>query len=354
MKPLPSIRDVAAAAGVHFTTVSLALRNDPRLKASTRERIQATARQLGYRPNPLVAALMENVRTRKGRLRPQVIAFCTHWQSGEGWRQIDTHRRFFEGARTRAETLGYRLDHFNLAEAGYNPDRWSRIFLARGIRGIVLASFQTLVSELALNWAEFSAVRIDPNPKNPHLDTVCSNQSQITRVAFLQARSRGYRRIALFVHKLVDERLGDAFLAGYLLEQDKLPLAQRLTPFRTTEDWTAEAFAAWFAKARPDVLLALGADVATQWMRGLGRKVPREVGVIDLDQRDEEGRIAGMRKNHFMLGATAVDMVVSKMQQNEVGVPDFPKLIMVGGRWIEGRSVRPLPPIAADPSVLFG
>jgi len=354
MKPPPSIRDVAAAAGVHFTTVSLALRNDPRLRASTREQIHATANRLGYRRNPLITELMENVRTRKGRLSPQVIAFCTHWQTGDGWKQIETHRLFFEGARLRAENLGYRLNHFNLAQTGYTPGRWSRILSARGIRGIVLASFQTLISELALDWSQFCAVRIDPNPKNPHLDTVCSNQSQITRLAFLQARSRGYQRIGLAVHKLVDERLGDAFLSGYLREQNEVPASQRLKPFRTTEDWNGDAFAKWFSKERPDAIVALSADVVAQWLEEVGKKVPENVGVIDLDQKASDGRMSGMRKNHLLLGATAIDLVVGKLRQNETGVPEFPKLILVGGRWIEGRSIRPLPSSVPDPTVLIG
>ena len=49
--PNVTLHDVARAAGVSHTTVSWALRNDPRIKASTREKVVAAARALGYVPN---------------------------------------------------------------------------------------------------------------------------------------------------------------------------------------------------------------------------------------------------------------------------------------------------------------
>ena len=48
--------DVAAAAGVHPTTVSMALRAHPSIPAGTRERILAEARRIGYVRDPLLDA----------------------------------------------------------------------------------------------------------------------------------------------------------------------------------------------------------------------------------------------------------------------------------------------------------
>src|SRR4051794_28502407 len=51
--------DVARLAGVHVSTVSRVLRNSPQLniRPETRERIQAAAEQLRYRPNAVARAL---------------------------------------------------------------------------------------------------------------------------------------------------------------------------------------------------------------------------------------------------------------------------------------------------------
>ena len=345
-----TIRDVAAAAGVHFTTVSLVLRNDPRIRPATAARVHAAVAKLGYRPNPMVMALMASVR---GRKRSAVtLAFCTHWED-DSWKQVRPHRLFFDGARERAEAMGYRVEHFNLAQTGVTPERWSRIFVTRNIRGLILASFQTLVHELPLNWSEFSVVRIDPNPRNPHLDTVSTNQTQIVRVAFRQARARGYVRVGLATNQLWDERLGDTILSGFLTEQVSVPLRQRVAPFRTYE-WSQEAFSKWFRAAKPDALLAMNDTVVLGWLKSLGVRVPGNLGFISLDQIDNTGALAGMRKNHALLGASAIDMLVGKMHHNERGVPDFPRITLIAGKWIDGSSARPLPGGVEDPTAFIG
>ncbi len=52
-----SIRDVAAAAGVSYQTVSRVINQHPRVKPSTRQLILATIDQLGFRPNRAARAL---------------------------------------------------------------------------------------------------------------------------------------------------------------------------------------------------------------------------------------------------------------------------------------------------------
>ncbi len=52
-----SIRDVAAAAGVSYQTVSRVINEHPRVKQSTRELILATIEDLGFRPNRAARAL---------------------------------------------------------------------------------------------------------------------------------------------------------------------------------------------------------------------------------------------------------------------------------------------------------
>jgi LacI family transcriptional regulator len=57
MRKPPTIHDVAGALGLHKSTVSLALSGKGNLSAATRQRVLATARELGYEPNPLAQRL---------------------------------------------------------------------------------------------------------------------------------------------------------------------------------------------------------------------------------------------------------------------------------------------------------
>lgn len=66
MEQRPTMTDLAARLGISTSTVSRALRNDPRISAAMRERVRAAARDSGYVPNPLVSALMASRRKGSG------------------------------------------------------------------------------------------------------------------------------------------------------------------------------------------------------------------------------------------------------------------------------------------------
>ncbi|HEX8465380.1 MAG TPA: LacI family DNA-binding transcriptional regulator [Abditibacterium sp.] len=57
----PTIHDVAAALGMHKSTVSLAFSGKGNLSAATRQRVLSVARELGYQPNPLAQRLANGV-----------------------------------------------------------------------------------------------------------------------------------------------------------------------------------------------------------------------------------------------------------------------------------------------------
>src|SRR6188508_3430456 len=59
-RSVPTMRDIAVAAGVSQSTVSRVLNDVPTrvpIAPDTQERVRATARRLGYRPNPLARGL---------------------------------------------------------------------------------------------------------------------------------------------------------------------------------------------------------------------------------------------------------------------------------------------------------
>ncbi|MEO3940121.1 substrate-binding domain-containing protein [Paenarthrobacter nicotinovorans] len=63
--PAPSIREVAAAAGVSTATVSRALRRLPRVATATRERIEVIAANLGYVPSSAASELARGRSSRR-------------------------------------------------------------------------------------------------------------------------------------------------------------------------------------------------------------------------------------------------------------------------------------------------
>src|SRR5437763_1467974 len=98
-----TLRDIAAKAGVSVMTVSRALRNHPHLASETRARILQLAERLGYRPNPMVSALMRY--RGAGRRTPSALAlgFITNFETRDGWNKSPLSRDFFKGAAAGAE-----------------------------------------------------------------------------------------------------------------------------------------------------------------------------------------------------------------------------------------------------------
>jgi DNA-binding LacI/PurR family transcriptional regulator len=87
--------DIAEAVGVHVSTVSRVLNGDPAqsIRPEVYERILATARQQGYRPNALARALK--------RQRTGALAFVLPLERNPSWARMQG------GALRRASELGY-------------------------------------------------------------------------------------------------------------------------------------------------------------------------------------------------------------------------------------------------------
>src|SRR5688572_4984338 len=62
LKKPTTIHDVAAALGMHKSTVSLALSGKGNVSKATRARVVAAANEMGYQPNPLAQRLARGYR----------------------------------------------------------------------------------------------------------------------------------------------------------------------------------------------------------------------------------------------------------------------------------------------------
>src|ERR1017187_7908290 len=79
-----TIKQVALAAKVHYSTVSKALRGSGRIPAATRDRIQQIAARIGYQQDPVMQSLAAQ-RSRGGGLHRELrIVFVTNrWPTDE-------------------------------------------------------------------------------------------------------------------------------------------------------------------------------------------------------------------------------------------------------------------------------
>jgi len=349
-----TLADIAKKAGVHVTTVSLALRDHPRLPEATRRRIKALAKKMRYRPDPIMSALVAYRGAVLERRNMPTLAYVTNWATRWGWKETTAHPEFYVGARAKAQELGYMLEHFWLGEPGMTQKRLGQILYSRGINGVLLGSHGRERGDiLDFDWAQFSAIKIDYFPHRPALHNVTNNQCDIVRLAMRKVIAAGYRRIGLVMHRGWDYTVDHLWMAGYLCEQQRLRPRERIPAHLYPEPepesrWLGEgacellveehSFSRWLEKYRPEVILSKG-EFVLPVMERLGLRVPRDVAFVDLFlEGDARGPTAGVEQNYRTVGAVAVEILAGQLQHNKYGVPTIPKTTYVGGTWHDGES----------------
>lgn len=336
-----TLQDVATRSGVHRTTVSLALRDHPRIPAATRERVKAVAAKLGYRINPLVSALMQS--RRSGQPEKHVtLAYVTSYPTRFGWRpQFHDRPDFFPGAAERVRDFGYKLEHFWLAEPGMTPERFCNILTARGINGLIIGRLPPDQQAMELMWSRFSCVALGLTLRTPLLHHVTENHFDAAWQGMQRCRELGYRRVGFVFSEANDSpRVGDRWLGAFLAQQQQFPRADRISPCSAVPA-DEQSFREWFERVRPDALLANHGRPVLTWLTRMGRRVPHDVGLIDLAGDHPELACAGVYHNPAKLGALAVEMLIGLMHRNETGVPDDQHEISLTGEWRDGKTLPP-------------
>ena len=343
--PRVTMQQVADAAGVHQTTVSLALRNDPRLPSATRTRIQKIAKKLGYRPDPMLAAL-NFYRTARHPVRaPITMAFLLNFRDATELATSHAHLQFLEGARYQADQIGYQLEVFYVGhdtEAALAGPRIERILRARGISGLIIAAFGDSMPNFHLSWEHFSAVQIESQHLGLSLHTISNHQLMITREAVRRLAQRGCRRIGLAVGAREERYLKNAFTAGYYVEVAQSPGLARVPPCILPGEGSVDIDAMLHQWARDNDVEA----VVSNWIsmpeifRRNGWRVPGDITVTALDLSPDGITSAGMRQNHRTVGVRAVEQLAILMKTNQRGLVDTPNLTLIEGQWVEAKSPR--------------
>lgn len=342
--PRVTLTTIARETGVSKNTVSLALRHDPQIPPATRERILRVAQRLGYVRNPVVAELMSELRRRgRGDYR-RTLALVNANADRQAFARHPTLPTYVAGCRRRAAFHGYRLDEFWLHDPELYGERLHRILHARGIRGIVLVGLMHdnhLPARFASLWPRHPCVATGARTRSPTLSYCCVDHHALVLEAVEQALKLGYRRPALVVDAVIDRLVDGRFGAGMWAGQTSLPPEDRSEAFTRVEEARTDPslFRDWFEKNRPDVILTLYTRVRT-WLEAMGRRVPRDVGLIQLELRPDTPDWAGMDQHNDLTGEAAVDMLVELVHRQETGVPDFPRATLMGPSWVPGATVR--------------
>lgn len=330
------MKHVARAAGVSLMTVSLALRHDPSIPAATRERVRAVAERLGYRKNPLVAALMAGLRGSHPRRRgAQVIAYVESFPGNAPAQQQASLRRFRDGAKAGAARYGYRLETFQLGTGGLTEAQLERVLTARGIRGVVFAPFPQTGSVLQQPWNTHALAAVGFSLARPQLHRAVNHQLNSIRLAIAELTARGYRRIGLAVTQHEDARAERHWLSSALLARHENADSDRSFPLLYEDHIDRRNLLAWLREHRPEVVLSTESTVWDILRRG---RLPGKarVGFAHMHLTAELAGCTGIDQNNERVASAAVDLVAEQLHANSFGPPEVPKTVLIEGRWVPG------------------
>ena len=337
--PTPSLRQLAHELGLSHTTVSEALRDNPRVKPETRAQVLKVALAMGYRRNPLAGALMSEMRrSRAGTFRGVLAVLDLDGPEGRPAGPARYHSELTKGATKRAAELGFKADVFAVGTGNLSLERLDTILQSRGIRGIFLLPVRETPDLTRLGWTHFSGMYSDYVIERPGLHAVCPDHYRAMLTALDRLSALGYKRPGLMLNGLHDKRLLYRWEAAYHAYQTHHDGMTRLPPLILSEPNQAD-FTRWFRTVKCDVVLAHMPEVI-HWMEAAGARVPETHGFCCLNVLNSADPCAGLDLQPRMLGVRGVELLISQVLCNEVGAPDVPMTTVLPASWVDGPTVR--------------
>jgi LacI family transcriptional regulator len=332
-----TIRDIAAKVGVHFTTVSMALRNNPRLPEETRSAIQKAAREMGYSPDPMLTALNAY---RSAKLTPHykaTIAWINNWPRRDHLLEIAQFREYYEGASERARELGYVLEEFWMHEEGMTPAKLHRILKARNINTLLIAPQPLSNAPPEMNYREFSVVAFGYSIQPSVFHVVTSHHFHSMNIIMKNLVALGYRRIGLCYPADWDEKVENSCQGGLMLAALKWPELE-IVPALLKTDAGDRELVAWMETHRPEAIISH--LVTAEQLQSIGYRFPEEIGFVCLNLDRRNSFLSGIYQNDTLIGRAAIDLVVAMLHRGERGVPVTPVRTLVESVWVPGKTLR--------------
>ncbi|MEI6168298.1 MAG: LacI family DNA-binding transcriptional regulator [bacterium] len=327
-----TLRDVARQTGFSTATVSLALRNHPRLPKKTCVTIQRAAKKMGYQPDPVLSSVAAS--RWRGHRAMSTLALIKDTQDAEGE----------NGLMEQATRLGFKLEAFNIHDYE-NAQRLSDILYHRGITGVLVAQIFTPGFCESFNWSYFSTVAISEGTFRPPVHLVMPNHFRAVQGAWDYAVARGFKRIGMAIYDMPwaldfhDRRSAFGDRQRDVPAKHRVPVLA-LNPWHSQEERLAAVAIGkkWADQHQPDCMLGFN-DIFWWLLRDTGwRGIDQPDGFVALWKTSHEPKYPGFLVSPDEIGRRAVDWLDSLLRTCERGLPDYPATMQIEMHW-EGQGL---------------
>jgi LacI family transcriptional regulator len=261
------------------------------------------------------------------------LAYVVTHRPDESWRENPVFMRFYQGAKARANELGYRLEELAVHSPGMTARRYTEILRARGIHGLIVAPLPHGETDLGLDVSRFAVVGIGLSVITPTIERISSDHFQSMLLAIQKCHKLGYRRIGFVASQETSQRLGHRWLAAFAFGVQSLRVMKKTAPLLPPANEDIEsALPKWCKAQQPDVIIFSVFNTHSPY------QVPRGIGVVTLAVDDPTSDYSGIFQSDLLLGATALDHLVARLNRNQFGPDSLQHIHLVEGQWVAGHS----------------
>lgn len=308
-----SLKDLAEELGVSIATVSRALRNSHEVGADMKQKVQALAKKLNYRPNPFAQSLRREAPRMIGVVVPNLV---THYYAA-----------VLDGIEETARKAGYSVISANSHEDHVREEAAVDNFVSLHVEGIIACLAQDTVDYshfVEINDMGIPLVFFARTCLPELFSSVTANGDEAAQRATDHLIDTGSRRVAFIGgpnHLDMVRRRKHGYLES--LREHGIAIDRTLVVCGKIDyDVAKEATVRLLSRDdRPDAILAFN-DIITyaafDAIKDMGLRIPQDVAIIGFTEGDTSAfvtpRLTAIMDQSFLTGQKACELLLRNIQ----------------------------------------
>ncbi|SMB90865.1 transcriptional regulator, LacI family [Thermanaeromonas toyohensis ToBE] len=314
-RSIPTIKDVAIAAGVSLKTVSRVINNSDNVRPETREKVLAAIKAIGYQPN----AIARSLRVKKTYTIGVIIADITN----------SFYSAIVRGIEDVAVSKNYSVLIANSDEVLKKEKLYARVFVEKQVEGMIIvpaSGSQKYLENLA---GHLPLVFVDRYPEGISAPVVKVENEKGAYDLTSHLLDHGYEEIAFIGYEPALTTAQERF-AGFQKALQERGLKPRPELIKTGNKTVLDAYHATEEvlkqPRRPQAIFAANNFMMQGALRALnhaGLEVPRDVAVVGFDDFEMADafrpRLTVVSQPAYTIGREAACLLFSKMENRSGG-----------------------------------
>jgi len=308
----PTIKDIAARAGVSYATVSRALNGKYGVSRKTREKVEVLAREMGYRPNAIAQGLVNRASMTIGLIIPDITS--------------PFFSRMSQGIEDMMLKSGYNVF---LCNSNWNPDRekdYLNNLIEKQVDGLIVSSIARHTDDIECSIPDdLPLVYVSSYPEGTSRSYVLIDNIRGADMAVTHLISRKRRKIAFIGSDQELQSLEDR-LSGYRMALERAGIRPDdsmvvLDKFRERSGYEMIRNILEGGRVTPDGvfaendLLAMG---VVQGIQDAGLRVPDDIAVIGFDDipiaSHPDIQLSTIHQPKYRIGTYAAEILLRQLE----------------------------------------